>query len=78
MTPAEWMRFVAENKEQLVDQLRVHLPEAEFTNIAAGLPPSVVYLQQRHGLIELGLEAIRLELDDVGRVSGVETVEPGE
>jgi len=59
-------------------QLHVHLPEAQFSNITAGLPPPVVYLQQRHGRIELSFEAVRLELDETGDIASAKIVEPPE
>ena len=78
MNPAEWINFVAEHKEYLIGQIRCHLPEANFTNIMAGLPPPVVYLQHKHGMIELNCEAVKIGLDNKGKVSKVEVIKPSQ
>ena len=75
MNPAEWFDFMAEHKEHVVKQIRTHLPDVDFTSIVTGLPP-VVYLQEKHGTVELTFEAVQLNLDNKGNVNKVKIFNP--
>lgn len=77
MNPAEWFDFMAEHKEHIVEEIRAHLPDVDFTSIVAGFPP-VVYLLEKHGMIELTFEAVQLNLDNKGSVKKVEIFNPAQ
>ena len=75
MNAADWYDLMAEKGDRVVDQVRKHLPDVDFTTIRAGLPP-IVYLQQRRGMAEVTVNAVRLYLDKAGNVSGVKILTP--
>ena len=75
MKAAEWGDFVVENKEVLMNQLSGWLPYARFANIVPG-NPYTVYLQQCRGSVAITYESVRLELDQQGRVIGLEISPP--
>jgi hypothetical protein len=71
MEAAEWGEFVFENKDVLMNQMSGWLPLARFADIAPGTPYTV-YLQKRRGSVKITFESVRLELDQQGRVIGLE------
>lgn len=71
MEAAEWGEFVFENKEVLMNQMSGWLPIARFADIAPGTPYTV-YLQNKRGSVKITFESVRLELDQQGRVIGLE------
>ena len=75
MRDEEWIRFVCDNRERLVPQLRECVPDLEFSSIMPGVFP-VVYLQRPHGAVELGFMALHLEIDEAGDLQGVTVVDP--
>jgi len=75
MDHEEWLHFVWEHREHLIEQLKSLLPEAEFTNIAPGLYP-IFYLQRPHGRIELNFEAVKVGLDDERNIKEAEIRSP--
>jgi hypothetical protein len=77
MNPAEWIDYVSHNKDYLAKEIRDHMPETDFSNILPGLAP-IVYLQKKHGAIELTFEAVNLEIDEYGAVKRADALTPAQ
>ena len=77
MDHEEWIDFVLENRESLLERLKSLLPHTKFTNIAPGLYP-IIHLQQPHGRVEPNIQAARVGLDDEGRVQEAELLNPSD
>ena len=75
MNPAVWFDLMAGKEDHVIEQVRKHLPDVEFTSIKVGLPP-IVYLLQRRGMAEVTVNAVRLYLDKGGNVTGVKILMP--
>lgn len=75
MQDQEWIKFVVENRDRLLPQLRERVPDLEFSSIMPGVFP-VVYLQRPHGAVELGFLALQLEVDKEGNIAEVKVVDP--
>ena len=75
MNPVEWINYVSDNKDYLVREIRDQMPGTEFSSILPGLAP-IVYLQKKHGAIELTFEAVNLEIDEFGSVKKADSLTP--
>ena len=75
MDDEAWIRHVAEGRDRILPQLQALLPDIEFTSIMPGIFP-IIYLQRRHGAVELGFAAVEAELDEEGAIQRVEVLEP--
>ena len=75
MNPSGWSEYLTGNRDYLVKEIRDQMQETEFSNILAGLAP-IVYLQKKHGAIELTFEAENLEADELGAVKRADTLTP--
>ncbi|MFH1570775.1 MAG: hypothetical protein ABIL09_22475 [Gemmatimonadota bacterium] len=74
MQPEEWIRYVADNRERLLPQLRERMPDLKFSSIMPGVFP-VIYLQRPHGSVELGFLAVELTLDEAGDVTDLAIID---
>jgi len=75
MNPAEWFKFVAKNENYILEQLRSHLPNVDFTSILPGLP-HIMYLRQRQGMVELIFGAVQLGLDEECKITSINEYAP--
>ncbi len=71
MNPADWFDLWAQKEGLVTEQVRLQLPDVEFSAIKVGLPP-VVYLQHGHGPGAERARPVKIDLDAGGKVSGAE------
>ena len=75
MSADEWSIFVWDNRTTLIEQIKSHLPEVDFTDIKEGFAPSFVHLQRRGSEMDLTIETVVLGLDEEHRIRRVEVVD---